>query len=68
MKGLTGVLNKFSDGLRTRKILPSLVEEVRFKNITQFIVGLMSTITDERYELVALHPTERFFHIKLADI
>lgn len=37
MKGLTGVLDKFSDGLRTRKILPSLVEEVRFKIITQFI-------------------------------
>ena len=28
MKGLTGVLDKFSDGLKTRKILPSLVEEV----------------------------------------
>lgn len=28
MKGLTGVLGKFSEGLRTRKILPSLLEEV----------------------------------------
>lgn len=28
MKGLTGVLPSFSDGLRTRKILPSLIEEV----------------------------------------
>ena len=29
MKGLTGVLDRFSEGLRTRKILPSLLEEVR---------------------------------------
>lgn len=28
MKGLTSVLGRFSDGLRTRKILPSLLEEV----------------------------------------
>lgn len=28
MKGLTGVLDKFSEGLRTRKILPTLLEEV----------------------------------------
>ena len=28
MKGLTTVLDKFSQGLRIRKILPSLVEEV----------------------------------------
>jgi hypothetical protein len=28
MKGLTGVLDKFSEGLRVRKILPSLLEEV----------------------------------------
>ena len=30
MKGLTSVLDRFSEGLRTRKILPSLLEEVRF--------------------------------------
>lgn len=29
MRGLTGVLDRFSEGLRTRKILPSLLEEVR---------------------------------------
>lgn len=29
MRGLTGVLGRFSEGLRTRKILPSLLEEVR---------------------------------------
>lgn len=30
MKGLTGVLDRFSEGLRMRKILPSLLEEVSF--------------------------------------
>ncbi|KAJ7043254.1 kinase-like domain-containing protein [Mycena alexandri] len=29
MKGLTNVLDKFSSGLRTRKILPSLLEEMK---------------------------------------
>ena len=29
VKGLTSVLDRFSEGLRTRKILPSLLEEVR---------------------------------------
>lgn len=29
MKGLTAVLDKFSERLQTRKILPSLLEEVR---------------------------------------
>lgn len=30
MKGLANVLGKFSEGLRIRKILPSLVEEVGY--------------------------------------
>lgn len=35
MKGLSGVLPNFSDGLRTRKILPSLIEEVILPSIFQ---------------------------------
>lgn len=31
MKGLTSVLDRFTEGLRVRKILPSLLEEVRIK-------------------------------------
>jgi len=30
MKGLVNVLDRFSEGLRTRKILPTLLEEVAF--------------------------------------
>ena len=38
MKGLTTVLDKFSDGLRIRKILPSLVEEVRTLFSTMYAI------------------------------
>ena len=33
MKGLTSVLDKFSEGLRVRKILPSLLEEVSVSSL-----------------------------------
>jgi hypothetical protein len=33
MKGLVGVLGSFSEGLRTRKILPTLVEEVCYPSL-----------------------------------
>ena len=38
MKGLSGVLDRFSEGLRIRKILPTLLEEVRLKP-TELIQG-----------------------------
>ncbi len=31
MKGLTSVFDRFSEGLRVRKVLPSLLEEVRIR-------------------------------------
>ena len=37
MKGLTSVLDKFSEGLRVRKILPSLLEEVSLLYFSQWI-------------------------------
>ena len=37
MKGLTGVLGRFSEALRARKILPSLLEEV---SATFFLVNI----------------------------
>ena len=36
MKGLTSVLDKFSVGLRVRKILPSLLEEVGVPSLSYF--------------------------------
>lgn len=44
MKGLTSVLDRFSDGLRTRKILPSLLEEVGSQKCG---LGIVSEILSE---------------------
>lgn len=38
MKGLTGVLNKFSEGLKVRKILPSLLEEMKDTHLLPYIL------------------------------
>ncbi|KAK0210374.1 kinase-like domain-containing protein [Desarmillaria ectypa] len=38
MKGLTSVLDKFSEGLRTRKILPSLLEEMKDTHLLPYIL------------------------------
>lgn len=43
MKGLTSVLDKFSVGLRVRKILPSLLEEVSVLSLCYFeVLNLLS--------------------------
>ncbi|KJA27330.1 hypothetical protein HYPSUDRAFT_35179 [Hypholoma sublateritium FD-334 SS-4] len=38
MKGLTSVLDRFSEGLRTRKILPSLLEEMKDVHLLPYIL------------------------------
>ncbi|THH01718.1 hypothetical protein EW026_g1027 [Hermanssonia centrifuga] len=38
MKGLTSVLERFSEGLRTRKILPSLLEEMKDTQLLPYIL------------------------------
>ncbi|KAH9842331.1 other/SCY1 protein kinase [Rhodofomes roseus] len=38
MKGLMGVLDKFSEGLRIRKILPSLLEEMKDTQLLPYIL------------------------------
>ncbi|KAJ7349275.1 kinase-like domain-containing protein [Mycena albidolilacea] len=38
MKGLASVLDKFSEGLRSRKILPSLLEEMKDTNLLPYIL------------------------------
>lgn len=64
MKGLTGVLDKFSDGLKTRKILPSLVEEVRSLR-QSFSHVVWRPLVDERYPSLTLHPSQRFCDITI---
>lgn len=65
MKGLTGVLIKFSEGLRTRKILPTLLEEVGV-----LLGGDMFTTSsnvflsaDERRVSVALYSAECLLYL-----
>ncbi|KAI5119329.1 hypothetical protein M0805_000559 [Coniferiporia weirii] len=45
MKGLVGVLPKFSEGLKTRKILPSLVEEMKDTHLLPYILPNVFTIS-----------------------
>jgi len=60
MKGLTGVLDRFSEGLRVRKVLPSLLEEVR-TGLLAWNVKLDFSL-DERHPPSALHPAQRVLH------
>ncbi|KAG9318237.1 kinase-like domain-containing protein [Chiua virens] len=46
MKGLTGVLSKFSEGLRTRKILPSLLEEMKDVHLLPYILPNVFAISN----------------------
>ncbi|KAL4062044.1 kinase-like domain-containing protein [Scleroderma yunnanense] len=46
MKGLTGVLNKFSEGLRVRKILPSLLEEMKDTHLLPYILPNVFAISN----------------------
>ncbi|KAF6764989.1 other/SCY1 protein kinase [Ephemerocybe angulata] len=52
MKGLTGVMNRFSEGLQTRKILPSLLEEMKDTNLLPYILPNVFVISQ------ALAPTQ----------
>lgn len=45
MKGLTNVLDRFSDGLQTRKILPSLLEEMKDTHLLPYILPNVFSIS-----------------------
>lgn len=46
MRGLTGVLDRFSEGLRTRKILPSLLEEMKDTHLLPYILPNVFAISN----------------------
>ncbi|KIL69577.1 hypothetical protein M378DRAFT_683459 [Amanita muscaria Koide BX008] len=46
MKGLVGVLERFSQGLRTRKILPSLLEEMKDTQLLPYILPNVFSISN----------------------
>lgn len=61
MKGLSNVLDRFSEGLRTRKILPTLLEEVSPSSLRQSNSSLKLNhfgLLDERRIPAPLHPSE----------
>ena len=63
MKGLTGVLDRFSEGLRVRKILPSLLEEVSVPPLPWWDFFLTFSVLDERSSTTPLHPPKCICHL-----
>lgn len=68
MKGLTSVLGRFSEGLRTRKILPSLLEEMKDTNLLPYILPNVFVISDilspSQFASVVLPSLKPLFIIK----
>ncbi|KAG6874310.1 hypothetical protein C0995_001535 [Termitomyces sp. Mi166 len=68
MKGLTGVLDKFSEGLRTRKILPSLVEEMKDTHLLPYILpnvfAISTMLLPAQFAITVLPSLKPLFSIK----
>ncbi|KIJ44257.1 hypothetical protein M422DRAFT_228299 [Sphaerobolus stellatus SS14] len=68
MKGLVAVLPTFSDGLRTRKILPSLVEEMKDTHLLPYILPniffISKTLPSSQFASVVLPSLKPLFAIK----
>ncbi|KAG6854961.1 hypothetical protein C0991_009784 [Blastosporella zonata] len=68
MKGLTSVLDKFSEGLRTRKILPSLVEEMKDTHLLPYILpnvfAISKMLSPSQFANIVLPSLKPLFSIK----
>ncbi|KAI6116913.1 kinase-like domain-containing protein [Pisolithus croceorrhizus] len=68
MKGLTGVLNKFSEGLRVRKILPSLLEEMKDTHLLPYILpnvfAISSILSAVQFAQLVLPSLKPLFVVK----
>ncbi|TEB36020.1 kinase-like protein [Coprinellus micaceus] len=68
MKGLTGVLNRFSEGLQTRKILPSLLEEMKDTHLLPYILPnvfiISQALTPAQFASLVLPSLKPLFTIK----
>lgn len=68
MKGLTGVLNKFSEGLRVRKILPSLLEEMKDMHLLPYILpnvfAISSILSAVQFAQLVLPSLKPLFTVK----
>lgn len=68
MKGLTGVLSRFTEGLRTRKILPSLLEEMKDTNLLPYILpnvfAIAEILSPSQFASIVLPSLKPLFAIK----
>ncbi|TFK67903.1 kinase-like protein [Pluteus cervinus] len=68
MKGLTNVLDRFSEGLRTRKILPSLLEEMKDSHLLPHILpnvfSIAKSLSSQQFALLVLPSLRPLFGIK----
>ncbi|KAF5391896.1 hypothetical protein D9757_001705 [Collybiopsis confluens] len=68
MKGLTNVLSRFSEGLKSRKILPSLLEEMKDSHLLPYILpnvfAISSTLTPTQFASTVLPSLKPLFAIK----
>ncbi|KAH9908250.1 kinase-like domain-containing protein [Epithele typhae] len=68
MKGLTSVLDKFSEGLRTRKILPSLLEEMKDTHLLPYILpnifAIAQVLSSTQFATLVLPSLKPLFAIK----
>lgn len=68
MKGLTSVLDKFSEGLRTRKILPSLLEEMKDTHLLPYILpnvfAISQILSPSQFASMVLPSLKPLFAIK----
>ncbi|KAK7023898.1 protein kinase domain-containing protein ppk32 [Favolaschia claudopus] len=68
MKGLTSVLDKFSEGLRTRKILPSLLEEMKDTHLLPYILpnvfAISTVLSPTQFASLVLPSLKPLFVVK----
>ncbi|KAG7452863.1 other/SCY1 protein kinase [Guyanagaster necrorhizus] len=68
MKGLTGVLDKFSEGLRTRKMLPSLLEEMKDTHLLPYILpnvfAIATALSAPQFASMVLPSLKPLFAVK----
>ncbi|KAI0361929.1 kinase-like protein [Trametes cingulata] len=68
MKGLTSVLDRFSEGLRTRKILPSLLEEMKDTHLLPYILPnifvISQVLSPTQFAALVLPSLKPLFAIK----
>ncbi|KAK7043796.1 Protein kinase domain-containing protein ppk32 [Paramarasmius palmivorus] len=68
MKGLATVLDKFSDGLKTRKILPTLLEEMKDTHLLPYILpnvfNISTALSSSQFAVMVLPSLKPLFAIK----